>query len=114
MFPHPPAAALAGGEQQRAERGIGAVVMLAGAMIYRVASASGGSALKPTKLGDKAFIVEQFDAARVQQRQAVAIDFALGLFADFVFDVVLAESFDNPFTGVSVADNFVEIVCSKQ
>ena len=70
--------------------------MAAGRVIDAVSAAARGVALQAAELGDEATVIDELDAAAVQQRQEIAVEVALRLEGDGVFDAVSLESLARP------------------
>src|SRR6516162_2987414 len=72
-------------------------------MVDRVATAARGATLKTAKLSDEALVIEQFNAAAVQERQQVAIQIGFRLGGDGVFDAMNPETLAWPLRGETIA-----------
>ncbi len=84
--------------------------MTAGRVIDAVASSARSATLERAELRNETGIIEKFDAATVQERQHVAIEVALGLLRDFIFDAVNPKPFPRPFAGLSIARDLADAV----
>ena len=86
------------------------VVMRARPVINAVAATASNTAFKPAQLIDQLRIVEQPNAAGIDQRQQIAVEIGLRRRRLLVFDRELAEHLDRPRARVLVANYFVDVV----
>ena len=77
-----------GREDRRACHGVGDVVVAAWHVIDRVLTGARRAALQTAKLSNETLVVEQFDAAAVQQRQQAEIKLAFHLVATAAFATI--------------------------
>jgi hypothetical protein len=99
---------------QSAGRSIRHVIVRAGGVVDRVLAAASSTPLQPDKLGGEPVVVQQLGCARVQQRQAVAVQVALGPGGGFVTDARLVELLLRPLAGVAVALDGDDPVAAEQ
>jgi hypothetical protein len=90
------------------------VVVATGTVINRVAATARGSAFEAAQLRDQASVVEQVDLARINGRQQVAIQVALGFCARLAVDALLGKALDRPQAAPTVASYFRDAVTLKQ
>jgi hypothetical protein len=83
-------------ERGGARNGVRKVVVPAGRVVDAVPTTARRSALRPAELGDKAWMVEQLDAAAVQQRQKVGVQVGLRFRALLATDALRSKTLHDP------------------
>ena len=83
-------------------------------MVDAVAARARGAAFEADQLGGEPLVAEQPDLSRINVRQQIEIEDALGIFRGFVFDPTLCELLTRPFAGVAVALDLRDAVALQQ
>src|ERR1019366_3020610 len=85
-------------------------IMAPGRMIDRVLAAASGASLQSAQLTDKARMIQQINAAAVDQWQHIDVQIGLGLGGLLIIDANPAEGLDRPNSGIAVADDATDTV----
>ena len=82
--------------------------MLARWMVDAVSAPARDAALQCAELGEGSRMIEEFDAAAIEQRQKLFVQIIFGTLGRLVFDPMFAETLAGPFTRVLVPSSLSE------
>jgi hypothetical protein len=83
-------------------------------VINRIATSARGTAFQPRELRRQSRQIQQLDFARVQERQHVAVDFALRAVTRLILNATPTKPLPWPLPGVAIAGDATDAIVPEQ